>query len=163
MLELKNIKKVYDNGSNTIARENMLLSAYYAGVAFTKSYVGYVHAVAHTLGGKYGVPHGLANAVILPYFLETYGEKIYKPLSRLAKISQIAKEEDSDKDSTEKFINWIKETNKYMNIPDKIDALKEEDIPTLAKLASKEANPLYPVPILMDAKELENMYKKLLK
>ena len=49
-----------------------------------------------------------------------------------------------------------------MNIPTTIDALKEEDIPKLARTASAEGNPLYPVPVLMNAKELENMYKKLL-
>lgn len=162
-LIVRNLKKAYDNGSNNIARENMLLAAYYAGIAFTKSYVGYVHSVAHSLGGKYGVPHGLANAIILPYFLEEYGKKCENKLAKLAKLSQIAKEEDSTKEASQKFIQWIKNTNNYMNIPDKIDSLKEEDIPELAKKASSEANPLYPVPLLMNAKELEKMYYKLLK
>lgn len=162
-LIVRNLKKAYDNGSNNIARENMLLAAYYAGIAFTKSYVGYVHSVAHSLGGKYGVPHGLANAIILPYFLEEYGKKCENKLAKLAKLSQIAKEEDSTKEASQKFIQWIKNTNNYMNIPEKIDSLKEEDIPELAKKASSEANPLYPVPLLMNAKELEKMYYKLLK
>ena len=56
----------------------MLLASYNAGLAFTKSYVGYVHAIAHTLGGKYNLPHGLANAVILPYVLRKYGKSVYK-------------------------------------------------------------------------------------
>ena len=61
----------------------MQLASYYAGIAFTRAYVGYVHAVAHTLGGFYNAPHGLANAVILPYFLEEYGEKVWKVLPSL--------------------------------------------------------------------------------
>lgn len=63
------LKRAYDNGHDKEARKGMLKAAYYAGVAFTKSYVGYVHAVAHSLGGQYGTPHGLANAVILPVVL----------------------------------------------------------------------------------------------
>ena len=139
------------------------MGAYLAGVAFTISYVGYVHAVAHSLGGKYGVPHGLANAIILPYFLEAYGRKAYKKLAKLAKIAGIANNDEDKKTASEKLINWIKETNKKMGIPTFIEALKAEDIPTLAKIASKEANPLYPVPVLMNASELEKMYYKLLK
>lgn len=161
-LIVKNIKKAYDNGSNATARENMLIAAYYAGVAFTKSYVGYVHAVAHSLGGAYGVPHGLANAIILPYFLEEYGKKAEKKLAKLSITSGIANENDSNKVASQKFIDWIKNINKEMNIPTSIPEIREADIPNLAKKADKEANPLYPVPILMNAQELEKMYKKLM-
>lgn len=161
-LIVNNIKKAYNEPNNISARKNMLLGAYYAGVAFTISYVGYVHAVAHSLGGKYGVPHGLANAIILPHFLETYGKKIHKKLSHLAKISGIALETDNNEIASNKFIEWIKTTNKDMNIPSYIEQLNENDISELAKVAEKEANPLYPVPVLMDRKELEKMYKKLL-
>lgn len=160
-LIVKNLKKAYDNGSNASARENMLVAAYYAGVAFTQSYVGYVHAVAHSLGGAYGVPHGLANAIILPYFLEEYGQKAYKKLGKLAKIAGIADENDNNKVASQKFIDWIKNINKEMNIPSSIPEIKEEDIPGLAKKADKEANPLYPVPVLMNASELEKMYYNL--
>lgn len=158
-----NLKTAYDDGKNPTARENMLLASFYAGVAFTVSYVGYVHAVAHSLGGKYGVPHGLANAIILPHFLDTYGKKIDKKLSRLAKLSGIASESDSTSTSANKFREWVKDMNKHMNIPSFIEQLKEEDIPELARLADSEANPLYPVPVLMDRKELEYMYHKLLR
>ena len=162
-LIVKNLPIAYDTGSNTTARENMLVASYYAGVAFTISYVGYVHAVAHSLGGKYGVPHGLANAIILPHFLDAYGKKCYKKLGKLARIAGLATDLDNNKTASEKFVSWIKETNAKMNIPTYIEELKEEDIPQLAKLADAEANPLYPVPKLMNRKELEKMYYKLLK
>lgn len=161
-LIVKNLPIAYENGQNQSARENMLMASYYAGIAFTISYVGYVHAVAHSLGGKYGVAHGLANAIILPHFLERYGSKRHKKLARLARIAGIAEEIDSDKTASNKFIKWIKETNKSMGIPTYIKELKLEDIPELAKNASKEANPLYPVPCLMDTKELEQFYHNLL-
>ena len=79
-LVFENLYKAYEDGDNLEARDNMLQAAFKAGTAFTKSYVGYVHAIAHSLGGKYNVPHGLANAIILPYVLKKYGRTIYKKL-----------------------------------------------------------------------------------
>lgn len=73
-LVFDNIELAYADSHDHQARENMLHGAYKAGVAFSKSYVGYIHAVAHSLGGQYGTPHGLANAVIMPYVLEAYGK-----------------------------------------------------------------------------------------
>ncbi len=80
----ENLYTAYSEGGNLTARSNMLKAAFFAGIAFTKAYVGYVHAIAHTLGGYYRVPHGLANAVILPYVLEYYGDTAHRPLSELA-------------------------------------------------------------------------------
>lgn len=157
-LVFENIKQAYDDGHNHKARENMLHAAYKAGIAFSKSYVGYIHAVAHSLGGQYGTPHGLANATIMPYVLEAYGESIYKKLHELGIAAGICKENEAHKDAAEKFINAVKELNKSMGIPDKIQGIIEKDIQLLAKNAEKEANPLYPVPVLMTQKELEKFY-----
>ncbi len=161
VLIVDNIYKAYQNGKDKKARENMLKAAFFAGVAFTKSYVGYVHAVAHSLGGAYGVPHGLANAVILPYFLKEYGKSCVKKLAHLARISKIATTEDDDNVASEKFIKWIEDINAKMNIPTHIEAVKQEDILALAQKADKEGNPLYPVPKLMNANELAEMYYKI--
>lgn len=159
----ENLVEAYNNGQNMQAREKLLKAAYDAGLAFTKSYVGYIHAVAHSLGGKYNVPHGLANAVILPYVLKMYGKKIYKKLWQMGVYAGLFDKNTSYEDGAKMFIAKIEEMNKTMNIPDKIEALKEEDIPELAKTAEKEANPLYPVPMLMTSKELENIYHQILK
>ncbi len=136
----------------------MLRAAYCAGIAFTQSYVGYVHGVAHSLGGQYGVPHGLANAVILPYFLEEYGKSCEKRLGRLARVCEIADMGDSDRIASAKFISWVWQMNQSMNIPKHIPQIRYEDIALMASHADKESNPLYPVPKLMNAKELEKMY-----
>lgn len=157
-LIFENVETTYNDGSNHKARENMLHAAYKAGVAFSKSYVGYIHAVAHSLGGKYGTPHGLANAVIMPYVLESYGECVYKKLHQLAIVAGISSENDTHKAGAEKFIEAIKELNAKMGIPTKISGIKKEDIPVMAKHAAKEANPLYPVPKLMTKSELESFY-----
>lgn len=160
-LIFENVEKAYTDGRNHEARENMLHAAYKAGIAFSMSYVGYVHAVAHSIGGKYGVPHGLANAVIMPYVLEGYGKSAYKKLHSLGIAAGVCSEGDSHEDGAKKFIAAIKELNAKMNIPTTISGINKEDIPELARHAEKEANPLYPVPKLMTAKELEVFYHKI--
>ncbi len=157
-LVIENIEKAYNEPESFEARDNMLHAAYKAGIAFSKSYVGYIHAVAHSLGGQYNTPHGLANAVLLPIGLELYGDKVYKKLHALAVYSGVAKKSDSTEVGAKKFIQKIKELNKNMGIPEKISGINKEDIPVMAKHADKEGNPLYPVPVLMDRKELEKFY-----
>lgn len=161
-LIFENIYKAYDNGTDIEARKNMLKASFYAGCAFTKSYVGYVHAVAHSLGGKYNIPHGLANATLLPFVLEDYGSSVYKKLYELAVYSGIAPETDDYETAAHKFIDAIKDMKKYFNIGDTFSEIRKEDIPELSKYADKEANPLYPVPVLMNAEELEKFYYMLM-
>ena len=158
----ENLEKAYTNGKDIEARSNMLKASFYAGQAFTRAFVGYVHAIAHNLGGMYGTPHGLANAVILPYVLEWYGKSAYKPLAKLADLINITKPEMSTEEKGKVFIEEIKRMNKAMNIPEKFDFIKEEDIPTLVKRALKEGNPGYPVPKIMNAKECESVIRTLM-
>ena len=153
-----NIEEAYNNGSNIEARTNMLKAAYLAGIAFSKSYVGYVHAVAHSLGGQYNIPHGLANAILLPIVLEKYGKRIYKKLHKLSIEVGISSKDENKEESARKFIKAIYALNERMNIPKKLKGIKEEDIIIMSKHADKEANPLYPVPKLFNAKELEYFY-----
>ena len=157
-LVFENVEAAYKDGSNHRARENMLHAAHKAGLAFSKSYVGYIHAVAHSLGGFYGTPHGLANAVIMPYVLEAYGKTVHKKLYKMALASGICTEQDDRTKGAELFIQAIKDLNARMNIPDKIAGIKEADIPLLSGHAEKEANPLYPVPKLMTRTELAAFY-----
>ena len=160
-LIVKNIKKVYFTPKNYEARNNMLYASHYAGIAFTKAYVGYVHAIAHTLGGKYNIPHGLANAVILPIMLEEYGECIYSKIKNLAFESHLASYKDDEKVAFDKFVDWIYKTNKEMQIPTNIKEIQIEDIDELVELALKEANPLYPVPKIMFKEDLKRIYLRI--
>ncbi len=118
-----NIETAYKDGGDHTARENMLHAAYKAGISFSKSYVGYIHAVAHSLGGRYGTPHGLANAVIMPYVLDAYGESAYKKLHKLGIAAGVCSEDDTQKNGAEKFIRAIRELNSKMGIPDKISGI----------------------------------------
>lgn len=158
----ENLEVAYKDGKNIEARENMLLASYYAGVAFTRAYVGYVHAIAHNLGGMYGIPHGLANAVILPYVLDYFGESAHKRLAELAEVAGLDCAGKSDKEKAELFIAEIRRMNKDMNIPDKFDQIKEADISTIADRALKEGNPLYPVPKIMDKEDCVKIIRQLM-
>ena len=159
-LVFENVEKAYADGHNHQARENMLHAAYKAGIAFSKSYVGYIHAIAHSLGGKYGTPHGLANAVIMPYVLESYGKPVYRKLHRLGIAAGVAAKEDTPMTGADKFIRAVKELNAGMNIPTTLSGIQEQDIDDLARHAEKEANPLYPVPVLMTKQQLKSFYYK---
>lgn len=158
----ENIREAYNNPTNLHARRKMLHASYLAGSAFTTSYVGYVHCVAHSLGGKYNTPHGLANAVLLPFVLEEYGKSAYEKLHQLACVIGISDIHDSHEVGAKKFIEAVKQMKRDLNVPDTIDGIKEEDIPELAKIAEKEGNPIYPVPKLMTAKQLERFYYKVM-
>lgn len=161
-LIFENIDTVYENGSDIDARRNMLHASFYAGCAFTKSYVGYVHAIAHSLGGEYNVPHGLANAVILPLVLETYGGKINRKLHKLAVAARLADKDTPSDEAAAAFIQAVKDMKKRFQIGNTIPEIQDVDIPKLAHYADKEANPLYPVPVLMNAHELEHLYFRLM-
>lgn len=152
-----NLYTAYVDGKNKHARRRMQYAAYCAGLAFTISYVGYVHAVAHSLGGKYNTPHGLANAVILPHVLKRYGKHAEHKLAKLSRKSGVSDVMTSDEQAASQFIAFIEELNEKMNIPRKLH-VAEEDIPELARHADKEANPLYPVPVLMNAAQLRAIY-----
>ena len=145
-----NLPKVYKNGADIEARQAMLNASYKAGAAFTRTSVGNIHAIAHTLGGLYNTPHGLANAVILPLVLDDYGKKVWKKLSELAEVSGIARGGSSYEEKARAFINAIYDMNARMGIPKGFDFIKSEDIARITKWASKESNPVYPVPVVYD-------------
>ena len=159
-LVFANVERAYRNGKDYEARSNMLTAAYRAGIAFSRSYVGYVHAVAHSLGGQYNIPHGLANALLLPYVLESYGSCIHRKLHDLAVAAGIASPQEEDAGAAAKFIRAIRQLNARMGIPETLEGIRPEDIPVMAAHAEKEANPLYPVPRLMTREELTFFYEQ---
>lgn len=154
----ENLEHAYRDGNDMTARANMLQAAFLAGGAFSKSYVGYCHAVAHSLGGQYHIPHGLANAVLLPYVLEAYGDCAHAKCKDIAIAMHLADDSTPAAEATRLLIAKIRRMNADMNIPAKLPGIRVCDIPKLARYADKEANPLYPVPKLMDAKALDQFY-----
>ena len=155
------LERAYRDGSDMEARTEMLIAAYKAGFAFTRAGVGNVHAIAHTLGGLYNTPHGLANAVILPIVLEDYGEVVYPKLAHLAELTGL-KTEGSIEEKAKAFIAEIRAMNARMEIPTGFDHIKEEDIPQMIEWALAEANPVYPVPIVYDEARCEKVIRRII-
>ena len=136
------------HGDDVDARQALLTASYQAGAAFTRASVGNVHAIAHTLGGLYGVGHGLANAVLLPVVLRDYGPAAYRKLARLAELVGLPGGTDGEKAAA--FIDAILAMNARLGIPTGFSCIREEDLPQMAAWAAKEANPTYPVPVIYD-------------
>ena len=154
-----NILLAYEDGHNLEARQNMQRGAFYAGRAFTRGCVGYVHAIGHTLGGLYGVAHGLAMAVLLPHVMRKFGASAHNRLADLADVCGITGASETEKANA--FIAWIEEANQKMGLPNKFDMIQDKDIEQMIDWATKEANPLYPVPVVWDRKDFRNLIESI--
>ncbi len=161
-LIIKNLPKAFSDGGDLTARENMALASCYAGMAFTKANVGYVHAISHNFGAYYHTPHGLANAIALPYILEYSKDACSDRLAQLAKACNLPIDNRSTLEQAEAFIKHIREMNKALNIPSKLADLKREDIPGIAKSALEEAHYTFPVPKYMNQSTCEAILHKML-
>ena len=154
-----NLLTAYTHGDDLQARQNMQRGAFYAGRAFTRGCVGYVHAIGHTLGGLYGVSHGLAMAVLLPHVMRAYGAAAQKRLAELAMVCGIPG--NTDAQLAEGFLRWMEQTNAAMGIPKGFDMIRDEDIDQMITWAKKEANPLYPVPVVWGREELRRVIESI--
>ena len=141
-----NLLDAYHDGSCLEARQNMQLAAFYAGRAFTRGCVGYVHAIGHTLGGLYGVAHGKAMGILLPHVMRQYGSAVYPRLAELADECGIQGADKKEKALA--FIQWIEEMKEKLGLPDGVDMIQDKDVDQIISWAMKEANPLYPVPVV---------------
>ena len=155
------LERAYRDGDDMEARTQMLIAAYKAGFAFTRAGVGNVHAIAHTLGGLYNTPHGLANAVILPIVLEDYGEAVHEKLAHLAELTGV-RYSGTDAEKAEAFIREIRAMNRLMEIPSGFDFIQEKDIPQMVTWALAEANPVYPVPVVYSRKRCEAVIRRII-
>ena len=161
-LIFENLRIACSDGGNLEARENMLLAATYAGMAFTRANVGYVHAIAHQFGGKYHTPHGLANAIMLPHVLKFSAPAVTGRLAKLAVRAQLGKAHESDKVLAQRFLDAVVELTRDLGIPEHLEALREADIPALAEAACHEAHTGYPVPRYMSRAQCEAMIRRVL-
>lgn len=161
-LIFENLRTAYKDGKNLAAREKMALASTYAGFAFTRANVGYVHAIAHQFGGLYHTPHGLANAIMLPYVLRYSAPAITDRLAQLAVRAKVGKEGESADVLAGKFMDAVEQLNKDLGIPSYLEALRESDIPELAKAACWEAHTGYPVPRYMSQQVCEDIIRQAL-
>ncbi len=142
----ENLLVAYRDGKNMEARQNMQRASFFAGRAFTRGCVGYVHAVGHTLGGLYGVAHGLAMSIILPHVMRQFGPAVYDKLADLADVCGMGGATNAEK--AENFICWMEQLKRDMDIPVGADMIQDKDVDQIIAWAMKESNPLYPVPVV---------------
>lgn len=161
-LIMQNLPQVMANGADETARQNMSQASYLAGQAFTKAGVGYVHAVAHNFGARYHVPHGLANAIIMPYVLDYSKPSCTQRLAELAEAGGLKKGNETPEQLADAFIARIREMNTQFGIPTKVDKLKREDIPAIVDAALAEAHYTYAVPRYMDKPTCERFVAQML-
>lgn len=154
----KFLPRAYTDGNDMEAREKMLKASYNAGIAFTVACVGYVHAIAHTFGGQYGIQHGLANAVILPHVLEAYRPKCDADLAHLCDLAGVACDGD-DSEKASAFIAEIRSLNKAIGIPEKFNVLDETKLGRMVEWADRESNPLYPCPVFFKKEDFERIIR----
>lgn len=149
----------FEDGLNKHYRLELLEASYNAGVAISNNYVGYVHAIAHGIGGMYHLQHGMINATILPIVLEVYGSAVVSKLAKIADVVGITGATDQDKST--QFIQKLKDLNQIFSIPTSIPEIQEEDIHYLAIGAEKEGNPSYPTPVTWDVEQFEKVIRKI--
>jgi alcohol dehydrogenase class IV len=150
-----NLLTAYHDGSNLEARQNMQKAAFFAGRAFTRGCVGYVHSIGHTLGGLYGVAHGKAMSILLPHVMRQFGSSVHKRLAQLADFCGMEGKNDAEK--ADKFISWIEDMKREMEIPEYVDMIRDEDVEQIITWALKEANPLYPVPVIWGREDMRKL------
>lgn len=154
------IEKLYKNPKDIKLREDMLVASFYAGMAFTRTFVGYVHAFAHNIGGKFGVSHGLANAVLLPHVMKSYLPTCENRFARLADLLEIGNKNDSNKKKAELFVSSIFELNRTLNIPERLDKFDKKAVSEICQAGFKECHGTYPVPYYYSKKEGEEILFK---
>ena len=145
-LIFKYLPKVQEDPTDLEGREALLTASFFAGMAFTRTYVGYVHAFAHTIGGKFGVPHGLANAVLLPHIMRYYLPVSYKRFAELAKMLDIGTPGDTDQVRATRFVKVLYQLNRQLEIPARFEKFPASAIEEVIDMAFQECHGTYPVP-----------------
>jgi alcohol dehydrogenase len=148
------------DGDNLEAREAMALASYYGGLAITQALVGYVHAVSHNLGARYGVPHGQGNAIVLPHVLEMLKEDAATKMAELAVHAELGTANETDSVLAQKLIDKVWQLNREIGIPETCDAIKPEDIEELIDAALAEGS-AYPTVRFFDRDEVRSLLERL--
>ncbi|WP_156424470.1 iron-containing alcohol dehydrogenase [Bacillus sp. FJAT-27445] len=159
------IVEAYHNGSSIEARQKMLLGSMYGGMALTSAGTAAVHALAYPLGGKFNIPHGEANSMLLPHVMEFNMDAITDKLVEVSKAMGIYSVQESREKLAEKVVEQIIVWTNVLNIPQDLNAygIKEDDISQLAESASKVTRLLNNNPKSLTISEIEDIYRKLLR
>lgn len=161
-LIMGNLETAVADGTNLEARQNMARASHVAGIAFTQAGVGYVHAIAHNFGALYHVPHGLANAIVMPHVLDFSKSHCADRLADLARVSNIGPKDGSDEQLADAFIARIRAMNEAFGIPNQLDKLRRADLDRIATAALSEARFTYAVPRYMTHQNCKDLVGRML-
>jgi alcohol dehydrogenase class IV len=142
------LPRAYAQPDDLDAREGMVLAAWYAGIAINQVNVGSVHAIAHQLGAKYRIPHGLANAMVLPHVLAYCQEEATPELAALADLIGVGEARHTDADKARAFIDAVIELRDAVGIEGTSSLVREEDFDALVDLSVREAVTYFPPKLL---------------
>ena len=159
-LVLDNLADACNDGSNLVAREAMALASFYGGLAITNALVGYVHAVSHNLGARYGVPHGLGNAMVLPHVLEMLKDTAGKKMAEISVYCGLGDSSQSDASLAQTLIDKVWALNAEIGIPRTTDLIPQEDIEGLVDAALAEGSS-YPTPRFFERDECRDLIQRL--
>ena len=148
----------YASGSDLAVRQEMLHASYLAGFSFTNNFVGYVHAIAHAVGALYHIPHGRANAILLPAVLREYGSCVERKLAFLA--DELSLGGDTIPEKAQRMIASIETMRDSYGIPSTLPHLCPDDYPEIARRALQEANPTYPVPQIWGSGQIFSVLRR---
>ncbi|MFZ3194409.1 MAG: iron-containing alcohol dehydrogenase [Moraxellaceae bacterium] len=146
---LQHLPTAYQNGKDLMAREALGLAAHYAGLAINQAALGYVHGLAHQLGAYYSVPHGRANALVLPHILAFNQKASEARLALLARQLDLVTESTTDTVAAAQLIQHVKQLLATLNIPTGLPTLNAADFADIAEKAFTEVHGTYAVPRYM--------------
>ncbi|MCH8499755.1 MAG: iron-containing alcohol dehydrogenase [Marinobacter sp.] len=159
---LENLEKACSGKSTLAAREAMALAAHYGGLALNQAGLGYVHGIAHQLGAFYGVPHGRANAIVLPHVLG-FNRKVSGPrLAELARRVGLADAGTDEQLAADRLISRVRELIRNVGISPYVPALREADFPEIIRGAFAETHGTYAVPKYMQKQDVEGILRALM-
>jgi len=153
-LVFKYLEKACENGQDYEARDAMALAANYGGLALNKTALGYVHAIAHQLGTQYGVPHGRANAIVLPHVLEINRHCAQERMAALARLCELATETETAPQAADKLIQRVNALLAALPIEREVKGIDEKHFSIMAQAAMKEAHGTYAVPKYLNKNDI---------
>ncbi len=155
-----NIEIAYNNPTDLEAREALLVGSFYAGMAFTRAQIGYVHAFSHNIGGKFGIPHGLANAVLLPHVMESFKDIAKIRFAELSDMLNIIDKSKSIAEKSDAFIQYLFDLNKRLELPEKLEKFPRNGVNEILEAGFKECHGNYPIPRYYTKEEGLNILNK---
>jgi len=157
----KHLPIVVENPSDVVARDGMAVAQYIAGMGFSNVGLGLVHGMAHPLGAYYDIPHGIANALLLPVVMQYNAESSIDKYVDIARAMGVKVDNLSPQKAAQAAVDAVKSLATRVGIPERLRDLnvKEEDLERLAKSAFEDVcTPGNPREVKLS--EISDLYKK---